>query len=312
MSGAEAALAVVGIIANIAQIVAFSGEVIERVKWCIDQRNDAPQVLKEIRAVLPSLTETLKQAEKNAKAKVDESETDDALEARNKALLDIIEKCKHEMAKLQSIVTSVIPKADDSKARRAWLGLMTINKDSKMDRIRDRLQEYVGTISNHQQAYSTSLLIAHVRDQRKIQPEMMMLLTRIDQRLQTPQTGHVQFEELRTLIITQSQQLTQSQQPNQVIVDKLEAIFAQIQKNAEAAMPPPEPIKEAGKDVNSGFSNIPLKRQVEKFVRRDRISLKIEDKFADPANTKRTVVLQGMGGNGKLLDDRPSSSMLTW
>lgn len=290
MSGAEA-LAVVGIIANIAQIVSFSGEVIERVRWCIDQRQDAPRVLQEIRDILPSLMETLNRAKENAQTKVDESEADDALEDRNKVLLNIIERCNQEMEKLQKIVTSVIPKANDSKARRAWLGLKTMNKDSKMDRIRDRLKEYVATISNHQQAYNTSLLIAHVKDQRRKQPEMLLLLTQIHQLLQTRQTDHLQHDEIRTL-------LTRGQ-PTQVIMDKLEALSAQIQKNAEVAMPPSEPIKEASKDVNSGFNNIPVARQVKKFVRRDRISLKIEDKFADSANTKRTVVLQGMGGNGK-------------
>lgn len=257
------ALAVMGIVANVFQICSFAADVIERLEYCLGRIDDAPRLWKDIKTTLPTLTLTVERAKVNAEADVKKLDQNQALEQLTKG-------CMSELKGLKDIVDHVIPKEDDTKMTKTRKALRSIIKDSKMERIRDRLDYYVTTLTN----YQTTTLLAVAIDQLKYLEEEK---TRSEE------------------ILAGINKLQSHTSPMPAQLDQVLRLLAELMKEKEERQKIPPLL-----DVVVGFSNIPATSKVGEFIQRPKISTEIKKQLALPLNTKQTAVLQGMGGNGKL------------
>jgi len=136
------ALAIVGIVSSIIQIVSFGGDVLQRLNEFSTTAKKIPQVFQDIKTTLPLLFETLKRAEENAKA-------DNVSEETRKALFDVIKGCQSQIEDLKKIVDKYLPKEGDSVLRRADKALHSLSQDGKIEQIKARLGFFVLAISNY-------------------------------------------------------------------------------------------------------------------------------------------------------------------
>ena len=177
------ALAVASIVANVFQIVGFAGEVVERLDYCLGRVEDAPRLWKEIRTTLPILKQTVSQAKANAEANATSLD-------KNTALLALTDGCNAEVKELKRIVDTVIPKDDDSKFTKTRKALKSMYKDSKMERIRDRLDYYVQHVTNYQTTSMAATLIdrlehekQHQKEESKRAEEIMLGITQLQKQI---------------------------------------------------------------------------------------------------------------------------------
>jgi hypothetical protein len=92
------ALAVVGIVANIVQLLEFSTTVLHRLKEYQSSLGEIPRSFSQISKELPLLLHTLQQIQEAIAAGYVEIET-------KKALLPVIKGCQEQVGLLESILT---------------------------------------------------------------------------------------------------------------------------------------------------------------------------------------------------------------
>ena len=255
-------MAVVGIVANVFQICSFAGDVIDRLNYCLGRMEDAPRLWKEINTTLPALTLTVQKARDNAKA-------NEKMLDQNRALELLTQGCISELKGLKDIVDNVIPKEDDTKMNKTRKALRSMIKDSKMERIKSRLDYYVTTMDHYQT--TTILAVAidnakHLAEEQKRSEEILAGINKL-----------------------QSHTSSVPAQLDQALI-----FLAELTKQNEERQKIPVP-----QDMVDEFNNIPATRKVSEFIQRPKISTRIKEQLALPENTKQTAVLQGMGGIGK-------------
>lgn len=295
MSGAEA-WAAVGLAANVLQIIGFAGDVAGRLKWVFDEAKDArnvPKVVKEVQISLPALGGILANMGLQIQAMAPINETGGAFFERYKPVKGLILACQDDLTKLENILPKVVP-AEDAGTRKklmaVWAGL---RKDRKLEEILGRLKSHMDLIKMHQGIVLSEWERTQLDELSKNTQGSGPVGTKIDQ---LAQAMHAKMDGI-TLPIEEMNdvvdEISKGQIQNQaVLVHKLDVLI-NLYKTAD--------IKPAlaRRDVQTGFNNIPIGRRVSQFVDRPKIILEVKEKFADQANSKRTVVLQGMGGNGK-------------
>ena len=131
MSGAEA-LAVVGIIANILQLVDFSSKAISRVKEYGEDAQDIPKTFRDIQTGLPLIVHTLGEIQ----TRVSHGQVS---EESCKALKGVLGDCKAKLAELKIIFEKVLPQDGASKGKRVWKGLVSLRQDKKVEEISQAL-----------------------------------------------------------------------------------------------------------------------------------------------------------------------------
>ena len=131
MSGAEA-LAVVGIIANILQLVDFSSKAISRVKEYGENARDLPKTFRDIQTELPLIVHTLSEI----RTRISDGQVP---EERCKALKVVLGNCEAKLAELKIIFEKVLPQDNASKGERVWKGLMSLWQDKNVEQISQAL-----------------------------------------------------------------------------------------------------------------------------------------------------------------------------
>ena len=131
MSGAEA-LAVVGIIANILQLVDFSSRAISRVKEYGQDAQDIPRTFRDIQTGLPLIVHTLGEIQN----RVSDGQVP---EQSCKALKGVLEDCKAKLVELKIIFEKVLPQDGASRRERVWKGLVSLRQDKKVEEISQAL-----------------------------------------------------------------------------------------------------------------------------------------------------------------------------
>ena len=131
MSGAEA-LVVIGIIANILQLVDFSSKAISRVKEYGEDAQDIPKTFRDIQAGLPLIVHTLGEIQ----TRVSHGQVP---EESCKALKGVLGDCKAKLAELKIICEKVLPQDGSSKRKRIWKGLVSLREDKKVEEISQAL-----------------------------------------------------------------------------------------------------------------------------------------------------------------------------
>ncbi|KFY91992.1 hypothetical protein V498_05197 [Pseudogymnoascus sp. VKM F-4517 (FW-2822)] len=143
-------LTVVGIVANIVQLVEFSTKVLARLNDFQSSLGETPKAIRHITAELPVLQETLK----TTRDKIDHGSIEDSTKA---ALLPAIQGCKIQIEALDNLLAKTLPVAGDSRFKKTTKALWSIKQDSKVESIMKTLRGYIGTLTFYHAAMSSTL-----------------------------------------------------------------------------------------------------------------------------------------------------------
>ena len=136
------ALATIGIIANIIQLVDFGARVLKRLDQYQSTHAEIPEAFLHIESELPVLLDALRQtrATINAGSLQEESK---------RALLPVVEGCGVQINALDSVIKKALPAASDSWARRGRKALGSLRYDAKVEKITAVLRGYIQTLTYH-------------------------------------------------------------------------------------------------------------------------------------------------------------------
>ncbi|OAF55629.1 hypothetical protein VC83_07589 [Pseudogymnoascus destructans] len=143
-------LTIVGIIANIVQLVDFSTKVLARLNDFQSSLGEIPKAFRHIKAELPVLQETLKQT----RGKIDDGAVEDSTRA---ALLPAVQGCKIQIEALDALLAETLPVAGDSRFKKSTKALWSITQDSKAEGITKTLRGYIATLTFYHAAASSTL-----------------------------------------------------------------------------------------------------------------------------------------------------------
>ncbi|KFY98731.1 hypothetical protein V500_01563 [Pseudogymnoascus sp. VKM F-4518 (FW-2643)] len=143
-------LTVVGIVANIVQLVDFSTKVLARLNDFQSNLGETPKAFRHIKAELPVLQETLKQAID----KIDHGAIEDSTKA---ALLPAVQGCKIQIEALDGLLAETLPVASDSRFKKTTKALWSITQDGKVESITKTLRGYIATLTFYHAAASSTL-----------------------------------------------------------------------------------------------------------------------------------------------------------
>lgn len=136
------ALAVVGIVANISQLVDFGSRVLKRLEEYQSKLGDIPETFRHIKAELPVLLDALQQT----KAAIDAGSVQDK---SKKALLPAVEGCAVQIKALDDVIAKALPTLGDSWARRGRKALRSLRYDAKVEKITVVVRGYIQTLTYH-------------------------------------------------------------------------------------------------------------------------------------------------------------------
>ncbi|KAF1850065.1 TPR-like protein [Cucurbitaria berberidis CBS 394.84] len=136
------ALAVVGIVANIIQLVDFGSHVLNRLEEYQSMFGDIPEAFRHIKAELPVLLDALSQTQSsiNARSMREESKT---------ALIPAIEGCRVQIKLLDDVITIALPVSNDSWVRKSGKAFKSLRYDAKVERVTAVIRGYVQTLTYH-------------------------------------------------------------------------------------------------------------------------------------------------------------------
>jgi len=136
------ALAVVGIVANIIQLVDFGSRVLKRLEEYQSELGDIPEAFRHTKTELPVLLDALRQT----KAAIDAGTIQDE---SKKALLPAVEGCAVQIKALDDVIIKALPASGDSCARRGRKALGSLRYDAKVEKICAVVRGYIQTLTYH-------------------------------------------------------------------------------------------------------------------------------------------------------------------
>ncbi|KAL8801772.1 MAG: hypothetical protein Q9182_004244 [Xanthomendoza sp. 2 TL-2023] len=143
MSGVEA-LAVFGIIANVARIVDFSSKVLGRIKEASDDVYDVPKAFRDVQSTLPLLASILNQL----KAQIDSGALD---EDACHVLKPVLDTCLSRASELKDILDKCNPQNGLSNFRRGWKAIKSLRQDKKVEEISEAIHKCISMFTCHRQ-----------------------------------------------------------------------------------------------------------------------------------------------------------------
>ena len=127
MAGAEA-LFVLGIIANIVQIVDFSNKAIERVRESRQNLHGIPKAFRDVQTTLPLLANTLSKTKEHINAGgLDEGTC--------KVLKPVLQDCQSRIQDLNDIFDKLLPIEGTSRVMRGWKAISSLGQDKKVEEL---------------------------------------------------------------------------------------------------------------------------------------------------------------------------------
>lgn len=133
---------VVGIVANIIQLVDFGSRILRRLEEYQSKFGDIPEAFRHIKAELPVLVDALQQTQSaiDAGSMRDESK---------KALLPAVEGCGVQIKLLDEVIALALPVSSDSWIRRGGKAFRSLRYDAKVERITAVIRGYIQTLTYH-------------------------------------------------------------------------------------------------------------------------------------------------------------------
>ena len=122
------ALAAVGIVASIIQVVDFGSQVLKRLKEYQSKLGEIPEAFWHIKAELPMLLDALQQT----KAVIDTGSLQD--KTKN-TLLPATKGCGLQIKALDNIIAEVLPVLDNTQARRSKKAFQSLQHNIKVKKI---------------------------------------------------------------------------------------------------------------------------------------------------------------------------------
>ena len=146
------ALAVVGIVANIVQLVDFGSKILHRLTEFQSSVENVPESFRHIKAKLPLLLHTLQQTKEAIEAGSIKDDT-------TKALLPAIEGCWEQIKLLDEVLLKTLPSSGDSWTKRSRKAIwMSLRYDSKVEKITAIIRDYIQTLTYHHATTSSTLM----------------------------------------------------------------------------------------------------------------------------------------------------------
>jgi hypothetical protein len=143
------ALAVVGIVASIVQLVDFGVRIVKRLEEYQSELGEIPEAFRHTKTELPALLDALQQT----KAAIDAGSMQYGAQ---KALLPAVEGCRTQVELLNDVIMKALPASGDSWAKRKRKALGSLRYDAKVEKISAVVRGYVQTLTYHA-ATSSSL-----------------------------------------------------------------------------------------------------------------------------------------------------------
>jgi N-terminal domain on NACHT_NTPase and P-loop NTPases len=148
------AIATLGVVATILQIVDFGRKVLERLDEFEGTIRDSPQSLNHIRTELPLLFDTLKETEKAIAAGAVKEDT-------ARALVPIVQGCQKELESLYAIFEKALPKEGASRAKRSLKAFSSVlTYDSKIKKLSSSIHQYIQTLTFYHSAATWTVQIS--------------------------------------------------------------------------------------------------------------------------------------------------------
>lgn len=138
----------VGLAASIIQLVDFGTTVTKRLIEYQRQCEDLPQAFSHLHTQLPLLIQILEQTKQEVQAGKTDQNT------RN-ALSGVVDGCKAQLDQLNRLLLILVPKAADSRATRVKKAVLSLRKQSDVEKIHKHMSTYVSTLTFYFAWYST-------------------------------------------------------------------------------------------------------------------------------------------------------------
>ena len=148
------ALAVVGVVASIVQLVDFGAKVLHRLNDFQSSCGEIPKVFEHVKAELPILLETLDQTK-------DAVEKGSMKEDIKKALLLVVKGCLAQITTLDNLISISLPQEGDSWRKRTGKAILSLRQDSKVTRITTTLRTHIQSLTNYRVAALSTLQTAN-------------------------------------------------------------------------------------------------------------------------------------------------------
>lgn len=137
------ALAVVGIVSSIVQVVEFSAKVAERLNDFASSVGEVPRAFRHIQTELPLIIDSLRRVKNQA-------ESGSVEPATTNAVWPVLKDCQREITRLQNVLDKMVPSVGDSSWDRRKKAFLSLGKDKEVQEIADSLSRYVRVLTLHQ------------------------------------------------------------------------------------------------------------------------------------------------------------------
>ena len=138
------ALAVVGVVASIVQLVQSTGHIIRLFKEYQEVVGELPKSLRHVNAELPLLSDTLQRS----KALIENGAIDDT-----DTLKPVIDGCQCQIESLGTLLGKLIP-LSDSKREKTMKGFSSIYYEGEVKRTTTNIRQYIQTLTYYHAADS--------------------------------------------------------------------------------------------------------------------------------------------------------------
>ena len=144
------AIAVIGLVASIIQLVDFSSTVLHRIEEFQASLGEIPKSFQHIKVELPVLRDTLQQTREAIEAGSVRNETE-------KALIPAIGGCAEQIGLLDNLLAKVLPVRTDSRLIKGKKAILSLQKEAEIEKITKTLRSYVGTLTFYYASISSRL-----------------------------------------------------------------------------------------------------------------------------------------------------------
>ena len=144
------ALALVGIVASIVQLVDFSSKVLSRLNEFQSSVDEVPTSFRNVKVELPLLLDTLKHISKDISTGLIADEI-------QKSLLPVIEACQSQIESLDVVLVKTLPAPGDSRTQRTRKAISSLSQEAKVEKIGSVLRSHLLTLTFYYSVASSTL-----------------------------------------------------------------------------------------------------------------------------------------------------------
>ena len=144
------ALAVVGVVSCIIDLVDFGSKVLHRLNDFQSSCGEIPETFKQVKKELPILLATLD----HTKVAVEKGSIK---EETKKALLLVVDGCQTQITLLDNLIARSLPREEDSWRKKAGKAFFSLRQDAKVTKITAILRTHIQSLTNYHVTASSTL-----------------------------------------------------------------------------------------------------------------------------------------------------------